>query len=399
MRVWFSVIPGHGHFFPLIPLARELKAAGHDVVVCTSQSYAPVVVDHGFDHLAVGPDYTQASAKGDAREPSEVKELLLEMMFEVAPPVVLESFSNLFEQDKPDVMLVDPIDTGGVVAAEMAGIPWGAVLNGVRVGWLTGRRPFDIEERRAFFNEVFRTERSLRESVGLPEADLFLDEEPFDRTFSLTMEPPSLGAWPHDWQSHTSHLLRPEIHRTPEADETSLSTIDEHQTVVVITLGTLFGTPDLYRRTVEAALRIGTDRMQVVAVTPHDIGVEDPRLIETPWASMDRLLPKATAVVHHGGWGSTVAALATGTQAVVMPLAADQMYQAARIHSVGAGVMVSPDNLEKEMAQAIEKVIDNPVYEANALRLKAEIEEMPPASEVVPLIEQLASQGPPLLNR
>ncbi len=399
MRVWFSLIPGHGHFFPLIPLANALKDAGHSVVFCVSESYGSVISAHGLDHLAVGPDYTQTSAKGDVSEPREVQERLLKAMLEDAPPVVLESFQKVFQKERPDVMLVDPIEIGGMVAAEMAGIPWGSVGSGVRVGWLPGRLPFDPDHRRAFFEDVLATERSLRESVGLPEADLLLDEEPYDRTFFLTMEPPSLGAWPHDWRSHTSHPMRPEIHRTPAPDEAWLEQLGEDQPILVITLGTLFGTADLYRRAVVAALEADAAGLQVVAVTPFDLGVDDPRLTKTSWASMDRLLSMATAVVHHGGWGSTVAALATGTPAVVVPLAADQMYQASRIQSVGAGVMVSPDQLDIQLRQRIENVIDNPTYKANARRLQAEIEEMPPASDVVALIEQLAVHGPPVLNR
>lgn len=399
MRVWFSVIPGHGHFFPLLPLASALKAAGHSVVFCTSLSYGRVINDHGFDHHAVGPDYTQNSAKGDAEELEEVQQRLLKAMFEDAPPLVMDSFQSLFEREQPDVMLVDPIDGGGMIAAELAGIPWGSVVNAVRTGWLAGRLPFDLDERRSFLEDVLRTARSLRNSVGLPETDLLLNEEPYDRTFSLTMEPPSLGTWPHDWQSHTSHLLRPEIHRTPGTDETWLEDLAEDQPILVITLGTLFGTPSLYRRAIETAFEADIDdKTQVVAVTSHNLEIDHQRLTKAAWVSMDRLLDKATAVVHHGGWGSTIAALATGTPAVVMPLAVDQRYQASRIHSVGAGVMISSDHLEEELQHGIEKVIGNPTYTANALRLQMEIDQMPPASEVVPLIEQLATQGPPLLN-
>jgi L-noviosyl transferase len=33
MRFLFSTLPGLGHFFPIVPLAWGVRAAGHDVVV------------------------------------------------------------------------------------------------------------------------------------------------------------------------------------------------------------------------------------------------------------------------------------------------------------------------------------------------------------------------------
>ena len=71
MQVCFSIIPGHGHFFPMLPLARALRDAGHVVMFGTSASYGATVREHGFEAFAVGLDYTQssiASGGGDIGE-------------------------------------------------------------------------------------------------------------------------------------------------------------------------------------------------------------------------------------------------------------------------------------------------------------------------------------------
>src|SRR5205809_725560 len=49
------------------------------------------------------------------------------------------------------------------------------------------------------------------------------------------------------------------------------------------------------------------------------------------------LLPLCTAVVHHGGIGTTARALAAGTPQLVLPLAWDQPDNAARVGRLGAG--------------------------------------------------------------
>lgn len=380
----------------MIPLARALVAAGHQVTFCTSPSYGDVVRANGFASLAVGPDYTQASAKGDASDPEVTRDRVVKMMFMDAPPLVLDSLLERFDIEQPDVMLVDPVEGGAMVAAEAADIPWGAVVNAVRPARLPGRLPFDLDERDALFEEwIDGPTARIRERAGLDPLRLLLGEEPFDRTLALSMAPPSLDAWPTGWQSHTSHPLRPEIHRS-DSDDGWLESLPEDRPIVSVTLGTLFGSIELYTAVIEAVLGTGA---RVVAATGLDLDITHPRLTTTAWVSMDRLMERSDVVVHHGGWGSTVAGLATGTPAVVMPLGADQPWQAARLASVGAAVQVDPHRIAEELPAAIESVIDEPVYGMNARRLQQEIMAMPAAPEVVLLIERLAEDGPPILNR
>jgi hypothetical protein len=49
--------------------------------------------------------------------------------------------------------------------------------------------------------------------------------------------------------------------------------------------------------------------------------------------------------------------------------------------------------------QSICAVVDDPTYRFNAARLAREIDNMPPADDAVPIIERLAEEGPPQLNR
>lgn len=55
-----------------------------------------------------------------------------------------------------------------------------------------------------------------------------------------------------------------------------------------------------------------------------------------PHASHEWLFPRCSAVFHHGGAGTTAAALRSGRPNVVLPLAADQPFWARRIHACGA---------------------------------------------------------------
>jgi UDP:flavonoid glycosyltransferase YjiC (YdhE family) len=349
-----------------------------------------MVREYGFEAFTVGLDYTQSGIVSGGGDIGDV----VQAMFVDGPSELVHSYADRFSEGHPDVVLADPSDIGSPVAAEVAGVPWGVVLNGVIGGLHSGDLPFDLEERKAAIDQSNATGR-LRAQVGLEPLDLLDSERPYDRTLRLTMVPKSLAGWPLEWRSHTAHELRPEIH-TSDSDDAWLAGIASDTPVVAVSLGTLFGTPELYRRTVEAALGTGAT---VIAATSFDLEIEHDRLITTSWVSMDHLMDRSDVLVHHGGWGSTIAALATGTPAVVIPLGADQFVNAARLDSIGAAISVDMEGIEDVVPRSIQAVVDDPTYQLNAARLAREIENMPPAKDVVPIIERLSEEGPPQLNR
>jgi rhamnosyltransferase subunit B len=60
------------------------------------------------------------------------------------------------------------------------------------------------------------------------------------------------------------------------------------------------------------------------------------------FAPFRQLLPLCAAVVHHGGIGTTAAALAAGAPQVVLPLAWDQPDNAGRLQGLGVGIRLGP---------------------------------------------------------
>src|SRR5688500_16252309 len=57
MRVLFTTQPGSGMFNPLVPFARALRQAGHDVAVACAASFRPVVEAAGFATIPAGIDW------------------------------------------------------------------------------------------------------------------------------------------------------------------------------------------------------------------------------------------------------------------------------------------------------------------------------------------------------
>ncbi len=65
-------------------------------------------------------------------------------------------------------------------------------------------------------------------------------------------------------------------------------------------------------------------------------------ILLTAFVSLDDLLPRARAVVHHAGIGTTACALRAGIPSVLAPMAFDQPFNARRCADLGAGVIVEP---------------------------------------------------------
>ncbi|HEV3438799.1 MAG TPA: glycosyltransferase [Gemmata sp.] len=63
-----------------------------------------------------------------------------------------------------------------------------------------------------------------------------------------------------------------------------------------------------------------------------------PSIHHCRFAPFRQLLPLCGALVHHGGVGTTAAALASGCPQLVLPLAWDQPYNAARVTRLGVGL-------------------------------------------------------------
>src|SRR5262245_12898530 len=98
----------------------------------------------------------------------------------------------------------------------------------------------------------------------------------------------------------------------------------------------------LFRAAAVACESLGA-RGLLLTKYPHQIPVRlPPGVRHCAFAPFRRLFPLCAAVVHHGGIGTTAAALAAGTPQVILPLAWDQPDNARRLQGLGVGVRLGP---------------------------------------------------------
>jgi UDP:flavonoid glycosyltransferase YjiC (YdhE family) len=157
----------------------------------------------------------------------------------------------------------------------------------------------------------------------------------------------------------------------------------DERPLVYITFGSVTGTLPtagaLYAAVLEAAAEL--DARVLVTVGPEtDVDALDaaaPNVRLERWVPQADVFAQASAVVCHGGSGTTLGALAAGLPLVVVPLFADQPENARRVAAVGAGLAVEPG--PEAMREAVAEVLGDPAYRRAARRVADELAALPPA--------------------
>lgn len=100
-----------------------------------------------------------------------------------------------------------------------------------------------------------------------------------------------------------------------------------------------------------------------------------PQVLRLSQAPHDQIFPRCAAIVHHGGAGSTHAALSAGCPAVIVPHAIDQQDWATKLARLGVAVPPLPRRqlTGARLAQRLTQVLTQPQYTARAQQLGAQL--------------------------
>jgi MGT family glycosyltransferase len=111
---------------------------------------------------------------------------------------------------------------------------------------------------------------------------------------------------------------------------------------------------------------------------------------------------KSDLLIHHGGHGSSMTGLVTGTPAVVVPTYSERESNARRVAALGAGAVVPPTqgpSGEKELSveelrAAVRRVLSDPSFAAGARRIAETMKSYGGAPEAARLIDRFAERLP-----
>jgi UDP:flavonoid glycosyltransferase YjiC (YdhE family) len=102
------------------------------------------------------------------------------------------------------------------------------------------------------------------------------------------------------------------------------------------------------------------------------------------------ILPRAAAVVHHGGIGSTAQGLAAGIPQLIMPMGFDQFDNAYHLRRLGVSRAVKPAAFRgPAVADALRSLLDSPTVAQRCREVAARFAGVEPLAQACDWIEEL----------
>ena len=197
----------------------------------------------------------------------------------------------------------------------------------------------------------------LRKSYGLPRVKRYLDQWWLSPDRIIAMFPVWFAPETATVSAQMMHVGFPLDDVDDESrDETDLI-ISEAGRPIVFTAGTAHRhCRDFFQLAVEACSRL---HQPGLLLSTHGENIPEslpPNISHATYLSLGRLLQHASAIVHHGGIGTTSQALAAGVRQVVRPNAFDQFDNAARVERLGCGRWLKGD---RQLSSVLEEVLND----------------------------------------
>jgi sterol 3beta-glucosyltransferase len=175
----------------------------------------------------------------------------------------------------------------------------------------------------------------------------------------------------------------------------ALSTfLEADDPVVSIGFGSMAGTdPTRVGRIVVDGVRLAGVRAVLVSGWGGiDTGRAGDQILVVDQAPHDWLFPRMAANVHHGGGGTSAAALASGRPQVVCPFIADQPFWGRRLHANGVAPEPLPQRrlTAESLAAALRQAVADREMITRAAELGAAIRAERGVGKAVELIERAA---------
>lgn len=442
MRVAFALWPNPVHLYPMVPLAWALRAAGHEVYVVSHPALTEAATASGLPFVPVcdadampvpmgpGNAYTEERPKVDRiTEALNIPEagrdrwnifsqFLLPAMWDFNPYQgtadlpAMDGLVTFFENWRPDLVIWDPCFPGAGVAARAVGARHARYTGPDIVGWCVDT--FDeltaLPGAPAVDNPLVETVRPMAEKYGVP-----VDRETLLGQWTLNPMPAAIN-WPVDttmvpvrWIPHANAEPLPEwLYPVPERPRVALSLglsmriyMATGWDYVQVLLEALSGLD------VEVIATLNDKQLSGVTEIPDNVRVVD-------YVPLDQLMPTCSALIHHGGFGTTIAAATSRVPQLVVDfvdedvtaVAADGGVAATRYvvapttvgfvtgHGAGEVVNLSRPSVETIRAQ-ITRVLTDESYQRGADRLYGDLLATPSPTEIVGLLEKLARPTEP----
>ncbi len=411
-----------GHLNTMTTLGYELKQRGHRVtLVGTLDAQAKTQVA-GLDFQAIGesafPLGAMANSLSELGQLSGLEAFRYTVdLFKQQTGVLLEEAPAAIRQVGVEALLIDQIAFGGSTVAHHLDVPFVSVCSALMVNRDPYAPPFNTPWRYSpsplakFRNQLGYT---LLTRAAKPITDVVSDyrqrwhlpafthpENAFSKLAQICQQPPGFE-FPRQNLPPSFHFTGPysnPLSRAPTEFPWEQLT---GQPVIYGSLGTVQNRLVHVFRAIAAACQDLDAQLVLVlggGMTTEALGHLPGRPLVVNYAPQLDLLQRASLTITHAGLNTTLESLSNGVPMVAIPITNDQPGVAARIAWTGTGEVVPLKGIDSgKLRVAIEKVLGNPSYKANAIRLQDAIRQAGGVKQAATIVEGAINSGQPVLE-
>lgn len=365
MKMILVPIGSHGDVHPFIALGMELARRGHQVLVLTNDHFQKLVEKARltFVSLSTTEEFQELINHPDLWHPSRGARLLFGSLNRFPLRLVYERILEHYEPGHT-VVVNSPLGLGARVAQDKFGVPLATVhiapssLPSVHLApvlpvgalpswsprWLR-RLAYWCGDRLVVDPLVCKELNRFRAELGLP---------PVYRIITRYWNSPQLvlGLFPN-WFAPRQPDWPPQLQLTgfPRFDEATMTDmpagleefLQAGEPPLIFTPGSAMTQgQSFFRAALEACQRLQRRGLFLTGYEDHLPSPLPESVQHFRYVPFSRVFPRAAAVIHHGGIGTTSQALAAGVPQLIMPMGFDQPDNAARVFRLGAGNMLYP---------------------------------------------------------
>ena len=395
MRVTLFAFGSRGDVQPFVALGMGLKAAGYEVAIAAGVNFRGLIESAGLRFESLGVDIERLMQEDFAKEwlsnSSQNPRTELNNMRRMTEAIAEDVADDLLDCCTRADVFVSGLLTAEVLhtlarvqnKVHIQGLlaPFAPTADGAAgLQALLPRRYSRLNRWYGYlieamlFSVLRKPSAVIRDRLSLPPVTRKDFMQALNQTPTLMGVSPSVMPPPRDWPSYiytTGYwFLPPPVYEPPEALQAFLAA----------------GAPPVYigfgsmsNRDPEGTLRVIVEALQqskqrgVIYSGWSGIRASElpPSMYLLDGAPHEWLFPKMAAVIHHGGAGTTAAALRAGVPSSVVAHIGDQWYWGRRLHEMGVGTrpMRRHEFSVLRLTETIQTLVNDPTIRKGAAQM------------------------------
>lgn len=407
--ILLCTIGSAGDVYPFIAIGQRLKERGFRVVLITSEYFKAHAHTAGLEFFGLGSveDYRSIIQDPDLWSPDKGFKVFAER---VVFPIMEPAYQVIAGFDPSQTVL---IAQGQFFAAHIAHEKLGIPFITVHLQPAAFRSVHDfplspIPLPPFFVRGLFRLIDALlldklfapninrfRLSLGLPAIQSIFGGWMHSPQLNLGLFPEWFAQPQTDWTPNTQ--LTGFVFYDPQQDDVPLppeleSFLNAGSPPVIFTAGTAMKHGEQFFRDCAQACQMIGQRGILLTQHPEQLSAQLPDGVQHfSYVPFGKVLPRALALVHHGGIGTTAQAIAAGIPQVIRPMAHDQPDTAMRVARLGIGLTLDPKRFNAEsLARALDQLVSSAAARESCKALALKIHPEQALNDTCDLIEEFS---------